>query len=112
MELPGTIVVVERYRSPLGLAFIRPRKDIPVYVSNRECMQMAVHALNCTVGTGGRFLELFVFGDIAQPVRKYSAPKQLQRENEMETAMEDVAREQSRHRIANKMCHRRGEKAR
>lgn len=79
-------------------------------LSGRECIQMAVHAVERYGRSRGTVTDTISFW--CQPALRYkiSGPKQLQRAKELESAMKDVAREPSRRLSAYGMRNKRGGK--
>lgn len=61
---------------------------------------MAVHAVNCTVGSEGLCPTLLVFGALPRPIRTKPSPQQLRRAEIIEQAMTLVAKIQAQRSIS------------
>lgn len=75
VENPGTIGIVERYHAPLRCAYKTLRSSLDkAEASVPECLQMAVFAVNSTIGPEGLCPMMLLFGSIPRPVRTTSSP--------------------------------------
>lgn len=110
IENPGSIGVVERYHAPLRAAYEKLRSDLPRENSDEDCLQMAVYAVNNTVGPEGLCPTLLVFGAIPRPIRTKPSPSQIERASAIDAAMQEVEQEQARQRIRFGLNHPTGSK--
>lgn len=99
IENPSFMSHVERYHAPLRAAFEKLRMDLPGE-NNQDILQMAVHSVNNTVGPKGLCPNLCVFGAIPRPARNIPAPQQLAGAQAIDAAMDEVAREQMKRKLA------------
>lgn len=63
-----------------------------------ECLEMAVFAVNSSIGPEGVCPMLMVFGAIPNPARVGSSPTQTQRARDIEAAVREAEKEQARRR--------------
>lgn len=61
IESPSTMFYVERYHRPLLVAYNKIRESLGRETSNDDCLQLAVKAVNETIGPEGLCPTLFVF---------------------------------------------------
>lgn len=59
---PGAIGTVERYHAPLRAAFLKLRSDMHRHITDTHCLQLAVLAVNATIGPKCRCPMLLVSG--------------------------------------------------
>lgn len=100
IESPSTMSHVERYHAPLRAAYKKIRDSLPRLESDEDCLQLAVKAVNDTIGPEGLCPTLLVFGAIPRPARKTPAPQQLERAKAIDEAMNAVGKEQAKQRVA------------
>lgn len=100
IESPATMTHVERYHAPLRSAFTKIRESLPRSETDEECLQLAVKAVNDTIGPEGLVPTLLVFGAIPRPATVEPAKCQMERARALEKAMDAVTREQAKRRIA------------
>lgn len=63
VESPGTISIVERYHEPLRAAYLKVRQSLTRNeASDNECLKLAVHGVNSTMGPEGLVPMMLVFG--------------------------------------------------
>lgn len=111
IESPGTIGIVERYHAPLRASYMTVRQSMPrAKASDDECLKLAVHGVNNTMGPEGLVPTLLVFGALPRPARKTPAPSQLQRQQALEEASKAVEHEQAKRRLAFALRHPSGPK--
>lgn len=91
---------VERYHSPLRVAYEKIRESLPKSETDSECLQLAVKAVNDTIGPEGLVPTLLVFGAIPRPARIEQAGPQVERAKALDKAMDNVRKEQASRRIA------------
>lgn len=87
VENPGTIGTVERYNAPLIEAFPKLRSDLGSVTTDRHCLQLAVFAVNATIGPEGLCPMLLVFGALPRPARRMPSKTKLARSQAIEMAM-------------------------
>lgn len=111
IESPSTMSHVERYHAPLRAAFKKIRDSLPTSESDSDCLQMALKAVNDTIGPEGLCPTLLVYG--ALPRHPLSAPNttQLERAKSMDDAMDSVRKVQAQRRVAFGLRHPGGPKA-
>lgn len=100
IESPTSMSHVERYHGPLRTAFLKIRDALSTSDSDNECLQMAVKAVNDTVGPEGLCPTLLVFGALPRPARNIPSPTQLGRSQAIEKAIKAVEKEQVKRKIA------------
>lgn len=111
IENPGSIGTVERYHAPLRAAFNKLRADLDSSISDTDCLQAAVHAVNATVGPEGLCPILLVYGALPRPIRANSTQSQIDRARAIDAATKEVEKEQSRRRISFGLRHNGSPKA-
>ncbi|CDF37987.1 unnamed protein product [Chondrus crispus] len=111
IESPSTMSHVERYHAPLRAALKKIRDSLPTSESDSDCLQMALKAVNDTIGPEGLCPTLLVYG--ALPRHPLSAPNtsQLERAKSMDDAMDSVRKVQAQRRVAFGLRHPGGPKA-
>lgn len=102
--MPGAIGTVERFHTPLRSAYDKIRRDLARDVSDEECLDMAVFAINATIGPEGP-------GVIPRPARKEPSSTQSVRGKIIETAMNEVKKVHENMRIVFGLNHTVGPKA-
>lgn len=105
VESANTMSHVERYHAPLRVAYEKIRDSLPKSESNSDCLQLAVKAVNDTIGPEGLCPTLLVFGAIPKPPRLGRAETQVQRARALDKALDAVHKEQSKRRIAFALKH-------
>lgn len=89
----------ERYRGPLRAAYERLARELP-RKNKSGLLQMALHRVNNTVGAEGLCHTLCVFGAVLRLARSVPVSDQIDRARATDTAMEDVAKEPTKPKIA------------
>ena len=111
IESPSTMSNVERYHAPLRTAYSKTRESLPRSETDAECLQIAVKAVNDTLGPESLCPTLLVYGAIPRPLRRTPAETQLRRAEALEAAMKAVQKEQAKRKIAFALRHPGGPKA-
>lgn len=70
---PGAIGTVERYHAPLRAAYYKIKLEGKRNCDRKECLEMAVFEINCTIGPEGLWPVLKAFGAIPRPARQRSS---------------------------------------
>ena len=83
---------VERYHAPLRGAYLKLRDEFGKDVHRNEVLQLAVKAVNNTVGPEGLCPTLLVFGSIPRLARMFPSATQLERMRSAEEARKEVQR--------------------
>lgn len=105
IECPNTMSHVERYHAPLRAAYNKIRDALPRSENDTECLQLAVKAVNDTIGPEGLCPTVLVYGTLPRPPRRTPADTQIQRAKTLDLAMDAVLKEQSKRRIAFALRH-------
>jgi hypothetical protein len=100
VESANTMSHVERYHAPLRAAYLKIRSTCGRNTSNSDVLQLAVKAVNDTVGPEGLFSTLLVFGSIPRPARTTRACTQLSRDSALEKGMREVERIHAENKVA------------
>jgi hypothetical protein len=100
VESANTMSHVERYHAPLRAAYLKIRSTCGRDTSNSDVLQLAVKAVNDTVGPEGLFSTLLVFGSIPRPARTTRACTQLSRASALEKGMREVERIHAENKVA------------
>lgn len=99
VQTPGGIVVAGRYQGPLRLVYERNCADTDRHNSNKECLWLAVFAVNCTVRLEG-FVSFLVFWTIPRPAGTTPVPSELEQAKLVDRVTEEVSKELARRKIA------------
>lgn len=110
IETPGTIEVVKRYDALLRLPCQWVWADRDRDKSVKECLKLAVVAVNGTVGPEGFCILLLVSGAIPRPARTVSAPSRLERAEIVEIALDEVVKDPFEAKVAFDLRHVKGPK--
>ena len=110
VESPSTMSHVERYHAPLKLAYSKIRTSLGNNESDMDCLQLAVKAVNDTVGPEGLCPTLLVYGTLPRPARKIPSHTQLQRAKAKDEATKQILKEHAKRKIAFGLKHCRGPK--
>ena len=111
IECPSTMSHVERYHAPLRSAYNKLRDTLPRSETDIDCLQMAVKAVNDTIGPEGLFPTLIVYGTLPRPLRRTPAETQIRRAEALDSAIKEVQKEQAKRKIAFALRHSGGPKA-
>lgn len=111
IESPSTMAHVERYHAPLRAAFLKIRHCLPSSESDDDCLQMALKAVNDTIGPEGLCPTLLVYGSLPRPPRQTPSETQLQKARAIDSCMDTVRKIQTRKRIEFGLKHRGSGKA-
>lgn len=76
-ESPSTMSHLERNHATLHAVYLKLRDTLGNSTSNDDCLELAVKAINDTVGSHGLFPTLLVFGTIPRPDRTRPAATKL-----------------------------------
>lgn len=87
IERPGAIRKVERYHALLRLACEKIRADSGKQISNQECLELSVFAINCTVRPERLCAAFPALGADSRPARMTPARRQLKRARVVDLAM-------------------------
>lgn len=98
IESPGTMSHVERYHGPLRAAYEKLQTSLPSENST-DLLQMAVFAVNSTIGPEGLCPCLCVFGAIPSPLRHVPAPTQMARAEAIDEAVSAVQKHHARAKV-------------
>ena len=98
VECPNTMSHAERYHGPLRVAYNKIAMDIR-NASKEDLLQMAVAAVNNTVGPEGLCPTLCVFGVLPRPARTTFAPNQISRAKAIDSAAEQVQKFQTKQKV-------------
>ena len=79
--------------------------------TENDCLQMAVKAVNDTIGPEGLCPTLLVYGTLTRPLRRTPAETQIRRAESIDSAMKEVRIEEAKRKIAFSLRHYRGPKA-
>ena len=110
IESPETLSHVERYHAPLRAAYTKIRSSLGRSESDADVLQMAVKAVNDTIGPEGLCPTLLVYGAIPRPAKLTPAETQLARAKALDSAMDSVRKEQAKRRVAFALKHYKGPK--
>lgn len=99
IESLESIGMFERYHAPLRLAYSRIQMDCDRHVSDQECLELAVFAINCTVEPACLCPILLVYRAVPRPERTTPAPRQLERARLVEDLVKVIEKEQARRGI-------------
>ncbi len=99
IESANTMSHVERYHAPLRSAYKKIRDSLPRSETDDECLQLAVKAVNDTIGPEGLIPTLLVFGAIPRPATTEQSKCQMERAKALDLAMDSVRKEQAKRRI-------------
>ena len=99
IESPSTMSHVERYHAPLRAAYLKIRESLS-RTTKEERLQLAVKAVNDTVGPEGLCPTLLVFGTLPRPARIHPAATQLERAKAKGEATKEFHKEISKRKIA------------
>lgn len=90
---------------------LKDTQDTPRTETDNDCLQLAVKAVNDTLGPEGLCPTLLVYGSIPRPLRRTPAETQIRRAEALDMAMKLVQKEQAKRKIALAMRHPGGPKA-
>lgn len=100
MKTPCAIANVRRCHAPLRLAYERIGVVSSRGTTNKECLDLTVFAIKCTVGPEELFAAMLVFAASPRSLRMNPAPTQLERAPLVNNAMKKVENEQARKKIS------------
>lgn len=98
IEYPSTMSHVERYHGPLRKAYTKLKENLSGE-GKQFILQMAVYAVNNTIGPEGLCPSLCVFGAIPKPLRTSIATGQLSRAKAIDAAIEEVQKHHAKKKI-------------
>lgn len=84
------------YHAPLRIAFKRIQADINRQTIDQRCLQLAVSAINCTVGPEDLRLGLLVLGAFVNPAGKTPAPSPMEIASLIDSVGDEMKKERSR----------------
>ena len=99
VESPSTMSHVERYHPPLRAAYRKLRSSLSSKETDADMLQLAVKAVNDTIGPEGLCPTLLVFGALPRPARNLPASTQLARSDALEQAMKAVEKEHAHRKV-------------
>lgn len=97
-ETPCAIGALERYHAPFRRPYERIEADSAKSSTIQECLDLPVFLINFIVGCEGLCPALLAFLSIPRPARTTSATTQMERACLINSAMNEVEREQARKR--------------
>ena len=100
IECPNSLSHVEGYHEPLRAAFMKIRSMFRTAdESDSDVLQLAVQAVNNTLGPEGLIPTLLVFGALPRPARNIPAPRQTDRARAIDGAMKGVKQIQAQRKV-------------
>lgn len=99
IESPSTMSHVELYHGPFRTAYLKIRAEMPRAETDADSLQMAVKALNDSIGPEGLCPTLLVYGTNTRPAQRCSTESKPQRARAMKIAMDAVPTEQAKRKF-------------
>lgn len=96
IEKSEAIGTVKGYHDRLRLAYEKIPARTERKASDQECLDLALFAINCTVGTEIMCPTLLVFGAVSRSARLTPAPPQLERAHLIAQALKELKKTQAR----------------
>lgn len=109
IETPAIMRAIERYYPSLRQGYETIRTNMDRQTAAYECLQIVLLSVSCTVRSEVFCPGLLVFGAISRPAQTNPPPSGLEQAKLVDRVRNEIAREQSRRKIAFGLKHKGGE---